>query len=288
MAGGKAESPSLPSGKRAGLSPRIPMPLLAFPPGCRIGILRRRVKRFIIECSLPDGRGGERPALAHSNNSGSMLGLTRPGSLIFLSPAANPARKLPWTLELVRLPEAAPMRAADGEAALDAHGGELPPGLWVGVNTMTPNRLLRAAFEAGRLPWARGYTSFRPEAARGGSRLDALLTGPGLPDLWVECKNVTLAEDGEAAFPDAVTERGRKHLEEMAAVVRSGARAAFFYCIQRPDAACFGPADYVDPVYADTFRRSLGAGVEVHPHRALLSRAGVDLGPELPLRVRPH
>ncbi|MDR2161438.1 MAG: DNA/RNA nuclease SfsA, partial [Desulfovibrio sp.] len=118
---------------------------------------------------------------------------------------------------------------------------------------------------------------------RGSSRLDALLTGPGLPPLWVECKNVTLVEDDVAAFPDAVSLRGRKHLEEMMSVAASGERAAFFYCVQRPDGRCFGPADYVDAAYAGLYFQALEAGVEMYPYRAILSRQGVDLGTNLPL-----
>jgi sugar fermentation stimulation protein A len=211
------------------MSTPIPPPLRPLPPGRVIAVLRRRVKRFIIECVL----NGE-PCLAHTNNSGSMLGLTRPGNLLAISPAPGPGRKLPYTLEMICLPEPgkaplSPEEAADPAAFATA-------GLWVGVNTLTPNRLLRAAFAAGELPWAAGYTEYRAEAKRGQSRLDALLTGPGLPPLWVECKNVTLVEDGVAAFPDAVTVRGQKHVREMMDIVRSGDRAAFFYCVQRADA----------------------------------------------------
>ena len=233
--------------------------LLPFPPGCLEGRLIRRFKRFIVYFEA-----GGRELTAHSNNSGSMLGLTRPGSPVLVSPAPGAGRKLPYTLELVGLPG-----AASG---------------WVGVNTLTPNRLLRAAFQAGLLPWAAGYTDLRPEAKRGASRLDALLTGPGLPPLWVECKNVTLVEDGAAAFPDAVSERGQKHLREMIDIVKGGERAAFFYAVQRPDGACFGPADYVDPAYAALFYQSLEAGVEAYPHRVPVSAAGIGFGPVLPLR----
>ncbi|MCC8194774.1 MAG: DNA/RNA nuclease SfsA, partial [Deltaproteobacteria bacterium] len=148
-------------------------PLLPFPGVCRKAIFLRRFKRFFVEC-----RDGDTVFLAHTNNSGGMLGLTRPGLPALLSPAANPDRKLPYTLECIGLP---------------GTGAENPA--WVGVNTLTPNRLLRAAFYAGLLPWAKGYTHFQPEATRGTSRLDARLTGPGLPPLWVECKNVTLVED---------------------------------------------------------------------------------------------
>lgn len=232
-------------------------PLLPLPANCRKAVFIRRFKRFFVECH----DGGE-TFLAHTNNSGSMLGLTRPGSPALLSPAANPNRKLPYTLELIGLPDT---------------------DVWVGVNTATPNRLLKAAFYANRLPWARGYTTFTPEAKRGGSRLDALLTGPGLPPLWVECKNVTLVEDDVAAFPDAVSERAHKHLREMTTIARSGARAAFFYCVQRPDGRCFGPADYIDPTYAALYHEARWAGVESRAYRAPVSERGVDIGEELPL-----
>lgn len=233
--------------------------LLPFSPDCRLGTLVRRVKRFSVECASFAG-----PFWAHTNNSGSMLGLLRPGAPLLVSPAPGANRKMPYTLELLQC-----------------------TGFWVGVNTATPNRLLRAAFNAGLLPWAKGYTNFRAEASRGDSRLDALLTGEGLPPLWVECKNVTLVEDGVAAFPDAVSERGHKHLREMASIAASGERAAFFYCIQRPDATCFGPAGYVDPQYEKGFYEAARAGVESHPHLAPVSEQGIGLGPELPVWGMP-
>ncbi len=233
------------------------IPLLPFPQGCRKAVFIRRFKRFFVECEDGDER-----FLAHTNNSGSMLGLTRPGLPVLLSPAANPDRKLPYTLELIDLP------GAKG---------------WVGVNTLTPNRILRAAWDSKQLPWAEGYTRFQSEAKRGTSRLDALLTGPGLPPLWVECKNVTLVEDEVATFPDAISERAQKHLKEMTAIVRSGMRGAFFYCVQRPDGRCFAPADYIDPVYAALYEEARQAGVESRPHRILASELGLDIGEALPL-----
>ncbi len=271
--------------------------LLPFPPGCFRATLVQRVKRFSIAFAGREGDGW-----AHTNNSGAMLGLARAGTALWLSPAPGLGRKLPYTLELVGLPgqggdprETAPPEAfgalpgAPGCSARPQAGPEgsrgaySPSVMWVGVNTLTPNRLLRAAFAAGRLPWAAGYTHMQPEARCGQSRLDALLTGPGLPPLWVECKNVTLVEDGVAAFPDAVTERGQKHVREMMAIVASGERAAFFYCVQRKDARCFGPADYIDPAYAALFYEGLCAGVEVYPHLVPVSPRGIGLGALLPL-----
>jgi len=157
----------------------------------------------------------------------------------------------------------------------------------VGVNTSVPNRMLEAAFNARRLPFAQGYTCLVREAKRGQSRLDGLLTGPNLPPLWVECKNVTMVEDNAACFPDAASERGQKHLRELMDVVAHGERGAMFYLVQRPDGACFAPADFIDPEYAALFYAALRAGVEMYPFRAVVSPAGVDLGEPLPVRPEP-
>lgn len=244
----------------------------------------KREKRFFVAAQI-----GPDPAelvWAHTNNTGSMLGLARPGAPVLLSPADKPGRKLRWTLEYIRAGwtrAVAPGRQGDGVGDGAAEGGfpEIGPGaaggFWVGVNTAAPNRLLEAAFRAGRLPWARGYTRLTREKTRGESRIDALLEGPGLPELWVECKNVTLVEDGAALFPDAVSARGGKHLRALADIVRNGGRAAMFYLVQRPDARCFAPADCIDPAYAEAFAEALAAGVEIYPHEALLSPAGIDL-----------
>lgn len=279
-------------------------PLLPLPEGCIVGRFVRRVKRFSVELDC----NGE-TVWVHSNNSGSMLGLMRKGAPVLASPAANPDRKLRYTQELVWF-------GNGGEAVLAAYAagalchvmkgegedaqyaqclaqcahlgvpavpgsdvrGVVPQGFWVGVNTSTPNRLLEAAFYAGKLPWAAGYTSFRREKKRGESRLDACLEGPGLPPLWVECKNVTMVEDDMACFPDAASERAAKHLREMMDIVRGGERAATFYLIQRPDGRCFGPAAMIDPVYAELFAEARAAGVEMYPHRAVVSPMGIGIG----------
>ncbi|MDR2161772.1 MAG: sugar fermentation stimulation protein SfsA, partial [Desulfovibrio sp.] len=107
--------------------------LLPFPPGCVQGIMLRRLKRFSVDVLLEGGL-----CRVHTNNSGAMLGLVREGLPVWLSPASGPGRKSAYTLEMIRLPGS---------------------GLWVGVNTLVPNRLLRAAFQAGLLPWAAGYTA---------------------------------------------------------------------------------------------------------------------------------
>lgn len=270
-----------PAGK--GAKPGV-APLLPLAASCRVAAFVRRVKRFSVELDSTDG-----PLWAHSNNSGSMLGLTRPGAPVLLSPAAASGRKLPYTQECVWLAERAVPGGGDtGAAEAAARAGKLPAGhgFWVGVNTSTPNRMLEAAFRAGRLPFAAGYTELRREAKRGQSRLDGLFTGPGLVPLWVECKNVTMVEDDAACFPDAASERGRKHLRELMDIVSRGERAAMFYLVQRPDGRCFAPADFIDADYAELFAGALAAGVEMYPFRAVVTPAGIDLGPQLPLAPR--
>lgn len=260
--------------------------LLPFPPGCRIARLVRREKRFTIVATDPQ-TGAE--LLAHTNNTGSMLGLLRAGTPALLSPALNPDRKLRWTLEALALPGPPP-----GNNALALPGtppGDNAPALkWVGVNTQTPNRLLEAAFHAGLLPDAQGYARLAREATTGASRLDALLTpkkGSGLPPLYVECKNVTLVEDDQAQFPDAPSERGRKHLTELTRLVHEGCRAALFFLVQRPDGGCFAPAESVDPDYARALAVALAAGVEAWVWRASIAgpgtTAGISLAERLPL-----
>ena len=155
---------------------------------------------------------------------------------------------------------------------------------WVGVNTSMPNRLLEAMFRKGLFAWAEGYDALRREAVNGESRLDGLLTGPDLPELWVECKNVTLVEDGVAAFPDAVTTRGAKHLHTLMRLAAEGRRAAMLYVIQRPDGRCFQAADYIDPDYAEALRLAVHAGVEVYPTVVHVREDGIHYGGMLAYR----
>ena len=265
--------------KHAGLNPpaSTAAPLLPLPPHCVVAAFVQRRKRFSV---LLQHQGAD--LWVHSNNSGSMLGLCQPGAPVLASPASNPDRKLKYTQECVWLAQRAvpepPQKPPQPEGQPAAHG------FWVGVNTSTPNRMLEAAFHAHRLPFAQGYTTLVREAKRGQSRLDGLITGPDLPPLWVECKNVTMVEDDAACFPDAASERGQKHLRELMGIVASGERAAMLYLVQRPDGTCFAPADFIDPAYAALFYEALHAGVEMYPFRALVSPAGIDLGPLLPVR----
>ncbi|ETW12120.1 DNA-binding transcriptional regulator [Roseivivax marinus] len=220
--------------------------------------LIRRYKRFLADATLDDGR----EVTAHCANPGSMMGLATPGSRIWLEPNDDPKRKLKWAWKLVE--------HADGH--------------FTGVDTGAANRVVRAGLEAGAIAGLEGYDTVRPEVRYGEkSRADFLLTGADRAEAWVEVKSVTLSRtSGLAEFPDSVTARGARHLDELAAMAGSGARAVMLYLVQRTDAERVTLAADIDPAYADRFRAARAAGVEALAVGCTISPAGIGLGAPLP------
>ncbi len=222
------------------------------------GKLIRRYQRFLADVELADGT----VVTAHCPNTGSMRGCNLPGSPVFLSRSDNPARKYQYTWELVQ---------ADG--------------CWVGLNTILPNRLVREGIENGLVGELTGYPLIRPEVKYGeNSRIDLLLEGPA-GRCYVEVKNVTLVEGGTALFPDAVTERGQKHLRELMEVVRNGHRGVIFFVVQRADGTAVAPADSIDPVYGRLLRQAVQSGVEALAYQALVTPLEIRLDHRLPVRL---
>lgn len=241
---------------------RFPTPLLQ-------GRLVRRYKRFLADVTLDGAPGGGidgAPITVHVPNSGTMMGLDAPGSRVWLSRSDNPNRKHAHTLELVE---------ADGTL--------------VGVNTSHPNGLVAAAIAAGTIPELSGYARLRREVKYGrNSRIDVLLEDESRPPVYVEVKNVHLRRtgrgDGQAAeFPDCVTARGAKHLEEMTTMRREGARAVMVYLVQRADCTHFRVAADIDPAYADALRRACESGVEAVCWSCRMSPEAIELDRPLPL-----
>jgi sugar fermentation stimulation protein A len=221
------------------------------------GTLIKRYKRFLADVRLHDGR----VVTAHCPNSGSMRGCNSPGKPVFLSFHDNPKRKLKYTWELIEMPDSL-----------------------VGINTMVPNRLVAKAIKAGRIPELSGYDAIQPEIRVGShSRIDLLLTAPSQAACYVEIKNCTLVEDKIAKFPDAVTTRGRKHLQELEQLVFRGYRGVIFYLIQRMDAHAFTPAKHIDPAYAEQLSISTRKGVQVMVYDVLIDLKGIRLRRRLPL-----
>ena len=134
----------------------------------------------------------------------------------------------------------------------------------MGINTNLPNAIAEEAIAAGRVPELAGYRQLRREVRYGrNSRIDILLESEDRAPCYVEVKNVHLMrEEGLAEFPDSVTKRGLKHLEELGDMVEAGARAVMLYVVQREDCSRFSPAADIDPTYAEGLARARGRGVE--------------------------
>ena len=221
------------------------------------GVLVKRYKRFLVDVCLDDGT----LLTAHCNNTGSMAGCSTPGARVWLSYHENPLRKYPYSWELVE---------ADG--------------CLVGINTLLPNALVAKSIEGGAVPNLAGYDSLRREVTvEKGTRLDMVLYREGSPPCNVEVKNCTLVRDGVAAFPDAVTVRGRKHLQVLAGLKARGERSVIFFFVQRPDAQRFTPADDIDPAYGETLREVVSLGVEIEAWRARVTDRRVILESALPV-----
>ena len=229
--------------------------------------LIRRYKRFLADVQLTDGS----VITAHVANPGAMTGLQAEGARVWLSKSPDAARKLPYSWELVEVDF--------------GRGVEL-----TGVNTMHPNPIVAEALASGAIPELAGYATIRREVKYGrvingkGSRIDFLLEDPARPPCYVEVKNVHLMRHaGIAEFPDSVTARGAKHLDELAEMAASGARAVMLFVIQIGSAQSFALARDVDPAYARAFDRARNAGVEALAWTCGLTRQEIKLDRSIPI-----
>ncbi len=194
---------------------------------------------------LPSGE----VVLAHVPNTGTLLTCWAPGAPVQLSRADNPRRKLAWTLERV-----------------DMGGG------WIGVNTQRPNQVMAEGIAAGRIPALAGYGQLRREvgfvgtgghAGRIDIGLDPADSLPARARALVEVKNVTLLDGPYLRFPDARSERGRKHLALLTQAVASGLRGVMLFALNRAEGERFAPAWDIDPRYAEALLEAAAAGVEL-------------------------
>ncbi len=222
------------------------------------GTFLRRLNRFAVEAAV----GGE-VVRAHLPNSGRLRELLVPGHRVWLAPRSG-LRRTPYELQLV----------------------ELPDGVLVSADARLPNRLFLEAWAEGRLPEFRGFTRAVPEPRLDGGRLDFRLEGPE-GAAYVEVKSVTLVEGGLGLFPDAPTQRGRRHLELLTAAVRRGFGAFGVFIIQRPDARGFAPNDAVDPVFGGKLREAARAGVRVRAYRCRVSLAEIVVEGPVPVCLGP-
>ena len=220
--------------------------------------LVRRKNRFVAEAELPDGKR----ETAYCPNTGRMLGCSEPGSRIFLSEHDGPGRKHRYTWELTQT-----------KTSL------------VGVNTARTNAIVREGIETRKTINFGEYVRSRPEVKLNAkTRLDFRLDpSDGGPSSFLEVKNCTLVRDNEASFPDAVTKRGTRHLQELITLAESGYGAAVLFLVQRTDAECFAPARDIDPEYAHWLDRAASAGVNVLCYDVGIDLKRIEVNNELPV-----
>ena len=233
---------------------------MQFPEPLIPGRLVRRYKRFLADVVLDDGD----EVTVHCPNTGAMLGCRDPGSRVWLSRSDSPSRKTPYTWELV----------------------ETSGGVLVGIHTGRTNGLVAEALATGVVRELGGYDDIQREVRVGdaGSRLDFRLDGGPGPPCYLEVKNVTAAvNDGVALFPDAVSTRASRHVQDLAALVGAGYRAALCFCVQREDVHEVRPADAIDPAYGKALRRAAAAGVEVMAYRCRVGPDAVALATPVPV-----
>ena len=238
------------------------------------GVFLKRYKRFFADIRLD-----KETVVAHVPNTGSMKGCSEPESASLMSPATNPERKLRYTLEMIRTPKS-----------------------WVGVNTSNPPVLVRELFASRTVPHWKDFDGFQAEVKiNAQTRLDGALwksseqknikngklTKLEAPLHFFEIKNVSLAENGVAMFPDAVTERGQKHLQEMMDLMEQGFTCEMIYVIQREDCTAFAPADHIDPEYGRILREAVKRGLKVSALPCRLSEKEIVLqAKSLPLTFK--
>ena len=217
------------------------------------GTFLRRYKRFFVDVELDSGE----LVTAHSANTGSMKTALGPGFRVALSYHPDPKRKLPYSLEL----------SFNGQS-------------WIGVNTHLPNSLVAEALQARELPVLGNFSSFQREVKiNEASRLDFALDYPQGPRGFLEVKNVSMADTQKklAMFPDAVSERARKHLRELTDLHQLGHPAFCLFIVQREDVGCFQPARDIDPLYAEAFYLAQASGVRMLAYQFAVSPKGISL-----------
>ena len=228
-----------------------------FSPPLQRGVLVKRYKRFLADVVLDSGQ----EVTAHCVNTGAMLGIKDPGTIVYLSHSPSPTRKLAYTYEM---------------AAVD--------NTLVGANTSHPNKLVYTALQNQKLEPFKAYRDVKREAKiNDKTRLDFLLKEDGLPDCYVEVKNVHYKDGEIARFPDSVTTRGAKHMMELLELKQQGFRCAVVYVVQRDDCAEFGLASKIDPDYAKATIEAYHGGVELYAYSCNLTPNSITLSQLLPL-----
>ena len=222
------------------------------------GKLVKRYKRFLADVVLNDGK----QVTVHCPNPGSMMNLTTEGAVVWLEPNDDPKKKLKYGWRLVE---------SNNQV--------------ICVDTTVANLVIREALEKKEISQL-NYQSFKPEVKYSdNSRVDFLLSSPN-QHTYLEVKSVTLVrERGIAEFPDSITKRGSKHLEDLSNMVTSGHKAVLLFLCMRGDVDRVRIAADLDSIYYNNIKAALKSGVQLICYDSKVTKFGVSLGKPIEFEI---
>lgn len=219
----------------------------------------KRYQRFFMDILMDDGS----IVTAHTPNTGSMMGLLEPNSRVMLSKSLDPKRRLSFTAQAIHINNT-----------------------WVGINTHLPNKLVKSSLSHPLLKELHHYGRVKAEARYGKdlrSRVDLYLSDhPNKAPVYLEIKNVTLKIGASAQFPDAVSTRAQKHIEDLLLVKEQGFNSSLIFIVQRSDCQFFTPARHIDSDYADLLTRAHSNGISIRALSTSIDENGLSLSHEIP------
>lgn len=219
----------------------------------------KRYKRFFADIDI--GQDSPQIVVAHNVNTGTMKTCLGDNWKSLISFHDSPTRKLKYSFEMI-------------------HNGLT----WIGINTSLTNSLAIEAIKNGTIKELQNYSNIKPEAKIGDSRIDILLSNSESDLCYVEVKNVTLVENNVAMFPDAVTERGQKHLQELMSLKKNNIRAVMLFIVQREDCNIFSTSNPIDKKYSELLNQAISEGVEVLVYQCQLSPEEIKVVKKLPIQ----
>ena len=222
------------------------------------GLFIKRYKRFFVDAKI-----NNKIITAHCPNTGSMYGLLKKGNKVWISKSDNPNRKLKYTLEIIE----------------DNYSK-------VGVNTHSTNKIVLHALQNNFIDELNDIVDIKPEAKFGlNTRFDFLITNKRYK-AFIEVKNVTLSRKKFIAeFPDAVTTRGLKHINELLKASKKNYEIFILYLIQREDCKSFSVAKDIDPNYAIALKKAVKNKLKILCYDCKFSSKGIKLNNKIKLKL---
>mgnify|MGYP000610054374 FL=1 len=219
------------------------------------GTFLSRPNRFISYIDL----NGEK-VVSHVPNTGRLKELLIPGAPVIVSYHPDENRKTKYELRMVKKKDD-----------------------WVSIDSQLPNALAYEAISGGVIKELSGYTQISKEVTYQNSRFDLQLINNNGQICFVEVKGVTLERDGWSYFPDAPTERGRKHIDELIHAAGCGFKVALLFVVQFEQAAGFSPNRATDPYFANKVKEAKNAGVDVLSYRCTVTPNEVSIRDKIPV-----